>query len=187
MTESDLAILRTIFKYDESSRSCLKWNIDYYVGDPRCVLRASISQDVISSTQRGYFRVKYKELFDGPVHRLVWMLFNGPIDHNLVVDHINGIMTDNRIINLRAVTQATNSRNMSKSVANTSGVTGVCLHREDYWKAQWYDENHKMCCKYFSIKKLGDEQAFKLATEYRECKIKELVNFGIHYTERHGK
>lgn len=187
MTEEQLEILKSVFTYDQTSKSCLKWNINYFVGNPNSILRSHIGQDAGSMHGTGYYRVKYKDIFYGPVHRLIWMLFNGLLNDSLVIDHLNGIKTDNRIENLRAVDIPTNTRNSKKSVKNTSGVAGVSLHRNSYWKAQWYDENGSLSCKYFSINKLGNDTSFRLAVQYRESKINELENFGIYYTDRHGK
>ena len=44
-------------------------------------------------------------------HRLVYLLHNPDMDQSLSIDHINGIRTDNRIENLRLVTQAENTFN----------------------------------------------------------------------------
>ena len=42
------------------------------------------------------------------VHRFVWEYFNGPVDEGLVIDHIDGDRSNNRLSNLRVVTQREN-------------------------------------------------------------------------------
>jgi hypothetical protein len=44
-------------------------------------------------------------------HRFVWEYFNGPIPDGLQIDHINRDKTDNRLVNLRAVSASENMRN----------------------------------------------------------------------------
>jgi hypothetical protein len=62
-------------------------------------------------------------------HRLAWYLHYGewPDGH---IDHINGIRNDNRIANLRVVTNAINCQNkrraMPKSKTGVLGVVKVC-------------------------------------------------------------
>lgn len=56
-------------------------------------------------------------------HRLAWLYYYGTIPS--VIDHINGIRTDNRIANLREVSVGENSRNQKIRSTNKSGVTGV--------------------------------------------------------------
>jgi hypothetical protein len=60
-------------------------------------------------------------------HRLAWIITTGewPADQ---LDHINGNRADNRMINLRSVSQSENQRNRAMSSNNTSGVQGV------YWR-----------------------------------------------------
>ena len=41
-------------------------------------------------------------------HRIVYMYFHGPIDSNLVINHIDGVKTNNNISNLELVTQEDN-------------------------------------------------------------------------------
>lgn len=67
-------------------------------------------------------------------HRAAWAIFYGedPPDQ---IDHINGIKTDNRLVNLRIVDQTENNRNSSLQKNNTSGVVGVG-RLGSKWRAQ---------------------------------------------------
>lgn len=67
-------------------------------------------------------------------HRLVWLYVYG-VWPEKVIDHINGIPDDNRLVNLRAVTQAENQLNRPLQRNNTSGYRGVCAF-QGRWKAQ---------------------------------------------------
>jgi len=67
--------------------------------------------------------------------RIIWFFVHGEWPTN--IDHVNHLKTDNRLINLRNVSQAENNRNMSKSSNNTSGVSGVSWHKAaSKWQAQ---------------------------------------------------
>jgi len=57
-------------------------------------------------------------------HRVVYAIYYG-IWPTAQIDHINGDKLDNRIANLRDVTNAENARNTKKYSNNTSGYTGV--------------------------------------------------------------
>jgi hypothetical protein len=70
-------------------------------------------------------------------HRLIWIYANGPIPAGIQIDHISGNRDDNRLDNLRLVTNAENSRNSSMPSRNTSDVLGVCWNkRARKWLAQ---------------------------------------------------
>lgn len=67
-------------------------------------------------------------------HRIIWKMVYGT--EPTVIDHINGNPTDNRISNLREVTQKENSRNSARPSNNSSGVTGVGWHKQvGKWRA----------------------------------------------------
>lgn len=57
----------------------------------------------------GYTGVQgYRRVGDKLVHRLVWEHVHGPIPEGMVINHINGVKTDNRIENLECVTEGEN-------------------------------------------------------------------------------
>ncbi len=58
-------------------------------------------------------------------HRVLWTTFNGPIPEGMQIDHINGDTQDNRLSNLRLVSNRANSMNAGKSHRNSSGLVGV--------------------------------------------------------------
>jgi len=69
-------------------------------------------------------------------HRVIWAMHYGewPDDH---MDHINHNRTDNRISNMRVVTNAENHKNTKMLSNNTSGHTGVDWVKKDrVWRAR---------------------------------------------------
>jgi len=91
----------------------------------------------------------------------------------LVADHINNKRFDNRIDNIRIVTLRENSRNTTINSNNASGKQGVYYYTDKktgchYWKVIITDNNGKSISKYFSIKKLGNEEAKRQAIEHRK-------------------
>lgn len=61
-------------------------------------------------------------------HRVIWKLVHGTEAET--IDHINGVRSDNRLRNLRAVTKAENLMNKEMSHKNKSGYNGVCFHKQ---------------------------------------------------------
>ena len=82
----------------------------------------------------GYIRVGIKgKVYQA--HRLVWIYIYGYIPKTL--DHINHNKSDNRLSNLREVSDSENQRNRSRNHNNTSGVAGVCWNKNACkWQAQ---------------------------------------------------
>lgn len=69
-------------------------------------------------------------------HRLAWLYVYGEIDDSMVIDHINGDMSDNRISNLRVATSSQNAMNRKLCSINTSGYKGVSYHKQSgKWQA----------------------------------------------------
>ena len=63
-------------------------------------------------------------------HRVIWALHYGEWPSGQI-DHIDQKKLNNRIANLRVVSQSTNQRNMPMKANNTSGVTGVHRHKKN--------------------------------------------------------
>ena len=66
-----------------------------------------------SFDNKGYFKIGVLGK-DYSAHRLAWYLLKGSFPEKQI-DHINGVRTDNRIVNLREVTNAQNQQNIKKA------------------------------------------------------------------------
>jgi hypothetical protein len=97
--------------------------------------RALVGNVAGSPHNAGYKQIRV----DGKIylnHRLIWVWHHGYFpEHGL--DHINRNRNDNRIENLREVSQSCNMRNCKQRTDCSSGVTGVCWHkRRSKWQAR---------------------------------------------------
>jgi len=100
------------------------------------------------------------------IHHEEWP--NGPIDH------INGVRNDNRINNIRIVSQRENNRNAAMQINNTSGVNGVHWNKASgKWQASIMADNRR--------KHLG---LFDTLEEAAAARKEAAAKYG--YTERHG-
>lgn len=91
--------------------------------------RAKVGDTAGTVNNRGYVSI----IFQGKsyrAHRIVWEMHNGKIEDGYQIDHINHVRDDNRIENLRLVTNSINSKNKSKS-SRGIGFLGVTWHSRD--------------------------------------------------------
>ena len=80
------------------------------------------------------------------------------------------------------------SRNHRKRKDNTSGVTGVSKTAKNSWLARVCDLlTGERKSKSFSMNKYGEEEAFRLACNWRLEMIRELNKQGAGYSDDHGK
>lgn len=119
--------------------------------------------------KRGYVHIQYnRKIYKA--HRLVYFMHTGELP--VAVDHINGVLTDNRIENLRAATSVENQRNAKLRADSTSKVKNVCWHkRSQKWTVQ-LSVNRKI--KHFGAFK-DLELATLVAIEAREKYHKEFA------------
>lgn len=88
--------------------------------------RCSPGQLVGTPDVQGYLTVKIRGC-TYKLHRLAFVLMNKPIPP--VVDHANGIVYDNRWVNLRAANATNNAHNQKRPKSNTTGFKGVTTDR----------------------------------------------------------
>lgn len=69
---------------------------------------------VLGSFRNGYLRVEINDIAYS-IHRLVYETFIGEIPQGMVIDHINGIKDDNRLENLRCISQSENAINAQRN------------------------------------------------------------------------
>lgn len=67
-------------------------------------------------------------------HRVIWFMVHGE-QADEQIDHRNNDATDNRIENLRLMSQAGNMQNTSLRTDNVSGQKGVALRSNNTWRA----------------------------------------------------
>lgn len=182
------------FYYDETSPTCLRWKIDIFAGKNYAVKMVSAGDSAGWFAKRQNGKPKAIEVgIDKKsylVHRIIWELLVGAIEHGKVIDHLNGDPYDNRISNLFVKTQKLNCQNKFIREDSSTKVTGVSYSKTKngtcYYRAYWCDTTGKQRFKSFSCKKLGHEIALKLACEYRQMMLLSLNEQGAGYTERHG-
>ena len=188
MQENTIPDFSRLFEVDPSSPTGLKWkdNINdgitgrgknLFAGKP-----AGVKKEITGRSTTLNVLIKGKAYV---VSRIIWELTYGPIPDGYVIDHLDGNPLNNKIENLACKTRAGNMRNRKKPKNNKSGVVGV--RREgNSWAGVYRNEDQKDVRKTFSIQKYGEEEAFRLAVQFRLEGIKKMnEEFNFDYTERH--
>lgn len=97
--------------------------------------RVKVGDKAHSKSWSGYYELCFlnQKVY---CHRLAWLYVYGS-PPNGVIDHINGNRLDNRIKNLRCVSQIENSQNsLTPLKGSKSGVRGVHQNKRGSWIAQ---------------------------------------------------
>lgn len=141
-------------KYDPKSPSGLiyvKCQVKKFIGKPAINLKSS----------DGYYRLSGFNKKTFPCSHIVWLLFNegGVIEKHEQIDHVDGNLDNNKIENLRKVTQEINNRNKGKYKTNKSDITGVKfmynkVSGQSYWVASWHPSPSKRKSSYFNVKNM---------------------------------
>lgn len=107
----------------------------------------------------GFCRVLFK------AHRVAWALHHGHWPDG-VIDHINGDPCDNRLVNLRVVTQQQNTFNSGPSKSNKCGVKGVYQRKDTgKWQAGIMLNRKKISLGSHATKELAASAYAKAAAE----------------------
>jgi len=138
----------------------------------------TVCSRAVKGSRAGYLRGQdgYRSLqLNGKAlkeHRVIWELHFGPIPQGTQIDHLNGVRDDNRIENLRLVSQTVNNLNCRKSKNNTSGVNGVSWSSSNFmWRV---DFRSKLVAYYHSL------------LDAVACRMRVEIESGL-VTERHGR
>ena len=127
---------------------------------------------------RGYRRIFFcsetGEKASIRAHRLAWFMYYGVMP-TMQIDHINQNKADNRISNLREVTNSENQRNIKLPSTNKSGVIGV------YW--------HSIGKKWCAQVKVNDVQHYLgMYSDIKEAeKVVKEFRSQHGFTENHGR
>lgn len=89
---------------------------------------------------KGYARMgirRKEKRINAVMHRMIWEQAHGAIEEEVQIDHINGNTLDNRLENLRLVTNRENAYNRRKrrEGKTTSQFVGVSWKRDE---RKWY-------------------------------------------------
>ena len=187
------------FYVDSSSESGLRWKVfNRAIKKENQRFQGDIAgfKKIDENGSESYFRVKLNGQ-NYAVHRIIWTMMCGPIPQGYVINHIDNNIFNNDLENLEVCPREVNMRRRKDhtgtglSKANTSGITGVA--KDIKWNkektrsvayikafASLLDGAHAVKC--FRIDKYGEEEALRLAIEWRDAKIAELNELGAGYS-----
>lgn len=119
-----------LFRYDPHTGK-LFWRVKV----AQCIHVGDESGSIHKATKYRKIKINHDS---HQAHRIIWLIVYGSFP-DFDIDHINGIRSDNRLINLRAVTRSENCRNRGMQSNNTSGIMGVSwCKRSNQWLASIY-------------------------------------------------
>lgn len=180
------ADLRLMFSY-EPNTGVLRWNerpVEHFASKAHCSSWNRRFAGAAAGTLRnGAGKVYVQVAIAGrffPAHRIAWQMVHDTFNESLEIDHINGVGTDNRLVNLRLVSHQENQKNLSRRVDNASGVTGVTW---DALRGKWLVRGHIAG----KQKNLGRFDDFEAAVAARRSHEHEHGYHNLHGMSREEK
>lgn len=126
MDDISIADLQAHFNYDHTT-GCITWKIQ-----PSRNRKVGSVAGCLHPDGYRVLRLRYRPIM---AHRAAWAIYHGEWPRH-TIDHLNGVRDDNRIANLRDVTQEVNTHNQRAARKdNLSGLLGVGRHN-GRWRAR---------------------------------------------------
>lgn len=97
-------------------------------------------------------------------HRIIWEMHHGPIPEGMVIDHIDGYPSNNRLNNLRLATQSQNLSNQNRK-KNSTGLKGI-FRRGDRFYAYITSSKKRISLGGFPTKGLAGVAYAKASLKY---------------------
>jgi hypothetical protein len=178
--------LNSLLYYDENSPSGLRWKIT----KTRRVIKGNVAGKLKNS---GYWSVQINNK-TYLAHRLIAIICGLNLTKDSFVDHIDRNRGNNCIKNLRIVTNAENSRNLSVDKNRREFPVGVTFTKCNNCFVAYISDpsiqtvsgTNKLIQVRFNVKTHGYDQALKLAINERERMLSELEErLNIVYSESH--
>lgn len=153
------------FKREHVTPEYLLENFKYYSDTGKIIWIKNRYKNKIGADACSYVSEYKRIIIHGKTflaHRVAWAMFTGSWPDNLI-DHINGIKSDNRICNLRQATYEQNNSNVKSPVKSKTGFRGVTYSKS----------KNKYLARIRVKRKLVDLGAFDDPIEAYECYKKE--------------
>lgn len=119
----------------------------------------------LTGGSKGYIRLsvwKNGRSWSFGAHQFLWYWVNKSLNGDLMIDHINGNRSDNRIVNLRQVTTSQNNMNVI-------GVTGITYDKDrNKWRSRIAINNKQIFLGRFNTEEEAKDAYIKAKAIYHK-------------------